>query len=93
MALLDLPDDGPVLARLVLVDHVGVILPGQGLVGGDLHDVQIIGVAELLLLGHGGARHAGELVIQPEVVLEGNGGQGLGFPGHGDVLLGLDGLV
>ena len=65
----------------------------QGLVGGDLHDVQLIDGAELLLLGHGGARHAGELVVQAEVVLEGDGGQGLGLPGHGDVLLGLDGLV
>ena len=65
----------------------------HGLVGGDLHDVQVVDGAELLLLGHGGTGHAGELVVQAEVVLEGDGGQGLGLPGHVDVLLGLDGLV
>ena len=93
MALLDLPDDGPVLARLGLEHVVGLVLADQGLVGGDLHDVQVVDLPKLLLLGHGGARHAGQLVVQAEVVLEGDGGQGLGLPGHGDVLLGLNGLM
>ena len=93
VALLDLVDDGPVLAHLVFVDHVVVVDAGQGLVGGDLHHVQGVGAVELVLLGHGGARHAGELVVEAEVVLEGDGGQGLGLPGHGDALLSLDGLV
>ena len=80
----DLPDDGVVLAGGVLEHHVGVVLADQGLVGGDLHDVQLIGGVELLLLGEGGTGHTGELLVQAEVVLEGDGGQGLGLPGHGD---------
>ena len=82
-----------ILALLGLVHQVGLVDPGQGAVGGDLHNVQIVDGAELLLLGHGGARHARQLFVQAEVVLEGDGGQRLGLPGHGDVLLGLDGLV
>ena len=93
VALLNLVDNGAELARLGLVNHVGVIHALHRLVGGDLHDIQGVDGAELLLLGHGGAGHAGELAVQAEVVLEGDGGQGLGLPGHGDALLGLNGLV
>ena len=93
VALGDLVDHRPELAGLGLVHHVVVVDALHRLVGGDLHDVQLVDGAELLLLGHGGARHAGELVVQAEVVLEGDGGQGLGLVGHLHVLLGLDGLV
>ena len=93
MALLDLLHNGPQLARLGLVDYVRPVNPGQGFVGGDLYNVQLIDSAEFLLLGHGGARHTGELVIEAEIVLEGDGSQGLGLVGNLHVLLGLDSLV
>ena len=93
VALLHLRDDGPVLALHGLVDGIVVVDPGHGTVGGDLDDIQVIDGAELLLLGHGGAGHAGELAVEPEVVLEGDGGQGLILAVDADVLLGLDGLV
>ena len=48
---------------------------------------------ELLLLGLGGAGHAGELFIHAEVVLEGDGGQRLALALHLHALLGLDGLM
>ncbi|CFE77742.1 Uncharacterised protein [Mycobacterium tuberculosis] len=41
----------------------------------------------------GGAGHAGELVVEPEVVLQRDGGQRLVLGLDLDVLLGLDGLV
>ena len=44
-------------------------------------------------LGLGGAGHAGELVVEPEVVLQRDGGQRLVLGLDLDVLLGLDGLV
>ena len=93
VALLDLAHHRPQLARLGLVHHVVVVNALHGLVGGDLHDVQLVDGAELFLLGHSGTGHAGELVIEAEVVLEGDGSQGLGLVGHLHVLLGLDGLV
>ena len=46
-------------------------LPGQGAVGGDLDDVQLVDGTELLLLGQGRTGHAGELGVEAEVVLEG----------------------
>ncbi|CAN4048641.1 hypothetical protein EJMLMN_EJMLMN_09525, partial [Dysosmobacter welbionis] len=77
VAVLDLLDDRSVLACLGLVHHVVVVVALVGPVGGDLHNVQLVDGAELLLLRHGGAGHAGQLVVQAEVVLEGDGGQGL----------------
>jgi hypothetical protein len=55
--------------RMVDADH--------GLVGGDDHHVQLVDLGELLGLGVGGTGHAGQLVIHAEIVLEGDGGQGL----------------
>ena len=44
-------------------------------------------------LGLGGTGHAGELVVEPEVVLQGDGGQRLVLGLDLDVLFGLDGLM
>ncbi len=43
--------------------------------------------------GIGGTGHAGQLVIHPEIVLEGDRGKGLVFPLDLDLFLGLQGLV
>ena len=48
---------------------------------------------ELGGLGVGGAGHAGELLVEPEVVLEGDRREGLVLALDLDVLLGLDRLV
>ena len=93
VALLDLLDDGPELSGLGLIDHVVVVAALVGAVGGDLDDVQVVDGPEFLLLRHGRSGHAGELVIEPEVVLEGNRRQGPVFAVDVDMLLGLDGLV
>ncbi len=93
VALLHLADHGTVLALLGFVHGVLVVDTDHRAVGGDLHDVQLIDGGKLLLLGHGRTGHAGELAVQAEVILEGDGGQGLALPLDGDVLLGLDGLV
>ena len=93
MALLHLTDDRPELARLGLVHHVVMVYALVGTVGWDLHNVQIVDGAELLCLGHGGTGHTGELIVQTEVVLEGDGSQGLVFTVDVDVLLGFNGLM
>ena len=93
VALDDLLDDGGVLG--LHRDEHGVVhvVADHGPVGGYGDDIQLVDAVELLLLGLGRAGHAGELFIHAEVVLEGDGGQGLALPLHLHALLGLDGLV
>ena len=65
------------LALTGLVDHVRVVDADHRAVGGDGDDVEAVDLPELLLLGQGRAGHAGQLLVHAEVVLEGDGGQGL----------------
>ena len=46
------------------------IFTDHGLIGGHLHNRQVIDRPELIFLGLGGARHARQLVIHPEEILE-----------------------
>ena len=93
VAVLDLGQHRAELAALVLVDHVVVILADHGLVGGDHRHVQLVDLGELLGLGVGGAGHAGQLLVEAEVVLVADGGQGLVFFLDLHAFLGLHRLV
>ena len=70
-----------------------MIPAGHRLIGGDLHHVQAVNGLEFLLLRQRRTGHTGELIVQAEEILEGNGSQGLAFTCHLHPLLGLDGLV
>src|SRR5206468_12855063 len=59
----------------------------------DDRDVELVDLVELGLFRLGGARHAGELLIHAEVVLNGDRREGLCFLAHGHAFLRLDGLV
>ena len=48
---------------------------------------------EFVGFGFGGAGHAGEFFVHAEVVLDGDGGEGLGFAFDFDALFGFDGLM
>ena len=93
VAFLYLLYDGVVFAFFVLVDHVRVIYADHRHVGRDLHDVQLVDLAELVLFGLRRAGHTGELGVEAEIVLEGDGREGLVLLLDGHVLLGLDGLM
>ena len=71
--------------RLVVADHVAV--------GRDGHDFELVDLVEFLGLGHGRTGHAGELVVQAEVVLERDRGEGHALALDAQALLRLDGLV
>ena len=73
--------------------HIGIVLSLHGLVGGDLHYVEGVYRAELGLLCLGCTRHARELFIQAEIVLESDGGVRLVLVAHLYVLLCLYRLV
>ena len=62
------------------------------LVGRD-DDVELVDLVELGGLGLGGTGHAAELFVHAEVVLEGDGREGLVFLADRDAFLRFDGLV
>ncbi len=76
-----------------LEDVVVLIQAGDGLVRRDLDDVQPVDLDELLLLGLRRTGHPGELLVQAEVVLERDRGEGDVLLADADALLGLDRLV
>ena len=65
----------------------------HGHVGRDLDDLELVDVEELVGLGRGRAGHAGELLVEPEIVLERDGGQRLVLGLDLHVLLRLERLV
>ena len=90
---LDLVDDRVVLLLPGLVDPVGLVGAADRPVGRDDADLEPVDRVELGLLGLGGAGHAGQLVVHPEVVLDRDRGEGLGLALDLHLLLGLDRLV
>ena len=89
----DLVDERVELGVLVAEDEVRVVLADHLAVGRDGHDLELVDLVELLGLGHRRAGHAGQLVVQAEVVLEGDRGQRHALALDAQALLGLDGLV
>ena len=90
---LDLVGDGEVFFLGRAIDDVGVFDALHDAVGGDDEDVELVDGLELGGLGLGGAGHAGELFVEAEVVLEGDGGEGLILFADLDAFLGFDGLM
>ena len=86
-------DDRLELAVLGLVDQVRLVEANHRAVRGDRHDLQVVGARELGRLGLRGARHAGELLVHAEVVLEGDRRERLVLFFDLDALFGLDRLV
>src|SRR5918994_544650 len=70
VALDDVLDDGVELRVLRLEDQVVLVLAHNRDVGRNLDHVEAVDLDELLLLGLGGTGHAGELLVETEVVLE-----------------------
>src|SRR5262245_48325533 len=91
--LLDLVDDGVELGLLVAVDEVGLVVADHRPVGRDADDLEVVDLVELLGLGHRRAGHAGELVVEAEVVLERDRGHRHALALDPEPLLGLDRLV
>ena len=73
--------------------HVRIFQAAHRLVGGNDHDLELVDVLEFRGLCFRRAGHAGELLIQAEIILEGDGGQRLVFAANVHLLLGLDRLV
>ena len=73
----DLFDNGFEFALFGRIDDVVHILADERTVSRYLDDIKIINAYEFILLGLGGTRHTGELIIHSEVVLIGYRCKGL----------------
>ncbi len=93
MELRDLVRRGLVLLRRGAVHDVRVLQPAQRLVGGNHYHFELVDLVEFGGLGLRRARHARQLFVHAEVVLEGNGGQRLILALHLHAFLGFDRLV
>ena len=89
----DVVDDGVVLRHLGAIDEVGLVLADHRPVGRDRDDAELVDRVELGGLRLGRARHARELRVHAEVVLQGDRGERLVLVLDLDALLRLDGLV
>jgi hypothetical protein len=76
VGVLDLLHDRRVLVAPGLENGIVLVDPDAGLVCGNDLDGQPVDVVELRRLGFRRARHAGELLVHPEVVLDRNRGVG-----------------
>ncbi len=93
VAVDDLFDDRLVLLFRGPIDLVVLVLAHHRPVGRDLRHIHLVDVEEFLRLGGRRPGHAGELVVEAEVVLDGDRGQGLVLGLDVDPVLGLDRLV
>ena len=84
---------GLVLRALRLVDDIRIVDAADGLVRRHDDDGQVVDLEELVLLRLGRARHARELVVHAEIILERDGRERLALALHLDALLRFDGLV
>ncbi len=72
MRELDFLDDGLVFLARGAVDLVVLVDPRDGPVGRHLDHAKTVDLGEFLGLGRGGTGHAGQLVVEAEVILEGD---------------------
>ncbi len=89
----DVLDDRVELRLLGLVDDVGLVRADHRPVGRDRHHADLVDLVELGRLGLRRTGHAGELLVEAEVVLQGDRGEGLVLLLDLDAFLGLDRLV
>ena len=85
--------DGFKFFALCFVDLVVEVHAPHGAVGGNNHYVELVDLVELIGFRFGRTGHAGEFFVHPEIVLDGDGSEGLGFPFDLHAFLGFDGLV
>ena len=74
-------------------DFIFTVNSGNRTVGRNFHYVHVVDITEFIFFGLGCTGHTCQLVIHSEVILQGNGSQGLGFGTYEYAFLGFDGLV
>ena len=93
VAFLDVFRDRFELPVARLEDLVVLVLADHRAVRRNRHHLHLVDLRELGRLGGGRAGHPGDLLVETEVVLEGDGRKRLVFLANPQPLFGLDGLV
>ena len=93
MDVLNLSHHGVIFLSLGLVDRVVGIHSNARPVCGDGHDLQLVDVKKLVRFRGGRTGHAGEFVVEPEIILDRDCRECLGFLLDRDPFLGFDRLV
>ena len=93
MAFLNLIDSSLIFSNTRLINNVRIIHTDHRLIGRYNDNRQVINLLELLLLSLSRTGHASQLIVHTEVVLEGDGSQGLAFAFNLYALLSLDSLM
>ena len=75
------------------VNGIIAIFAHANLIGGDNEHAHTVNIKKLVGLGLGGASHPGEFEVQPEIILNGNGGVSLRLGFDADAFFGFHGLV
>ena len=83
----------PVLGPLRLEDEIRFVHTDHRLIRRHYNDRQLVDLEELVFLRLGRAGHARQFFVHAEIILEGDGGQSLGFPLDLHAFLGFDGLM
>ena len=86
-------DDGVVFLATRLVDAIVGVFPHHRSIGRNNVDVEFVNVVKLGRFGLGRAGHAGELLIEPEIILDRDGGERLRLAIYLHAFLGLHRLV
>ena len=90
---LRLLEDRVVFLATSLVDEILPVIADHRPVGRNHRNPELVNLVELRLLGLGGTGHSGQLLVEAEVVLNGDGGESLGLAFHLHSFLGLHRLV
>ena len=75
------------------IDLVVLVLSRHRTVGRNFDDSELVDLGEFVGLGRGRAGHAGELLVEAEIILEGDGGERDVFRLDRHALLGFQGLM
>ena len=90
---LDFVNDGFVFFAFGLVQTVVHVDTGDGTVGRNHHHIQFVDVPKFAGFGFCCTGHTRQLVVHTEIILQGDGGEGLGGRFHFHSFLGFDSLM
>ena len=78
------------LDLFVFEDQVGLVETNHWLIGWDWNNTQLVGGHELGCFGFGGTGHSGQLLVEPEVVLQSDGSERLVLSLDGNAFFSLN---